>query len=186
MSLKVGDFVAAIDDVVKGYIIKVKEKTIIVEGEDGFPFEYIPKEVVVIKENQNELSKYSDISNSDLLEKTVEKPKRRKSQFKSDAKPEKQPPMEVDLHIEKLTKSYRRMDNYDIVNIQIDTAKAKLEFAIRNRLPKVVFIHGVGAGVLKTELGYLLRKYPVKWYAADFRKYGLGATEVYILQNPRD
>jgi hypothetical protein len=48
----------------------------------------------------------------------------------------------------------------------------------------VVFIHGVGEGVLKIELEYLFRRYEnVKYYDADYQKYGLGATEVYILQN---
>ena len=48
----------------------------------------------------------------------------------------------------------------------------------------IVFIHGVGEGVLKEELGYLFRKYDnVKFYDADYQKYGLGATEVYIFQN---
>ena len=38
--------------------------------------------------------------------------------------------------------------------------------------------------VIKEELGYLFRKYDnVKFYDADYQKYGLGATEVYIFQN---
>ena len=72
-----------------------------------------------------------------------------------------------------------------ILQIQMDEAKRKLEFAIRNRIQKIVFIHGVGAGVLKTELEFLFNNFPVKWYAASFKKYGLGATEVYIFQNPK-
>ena len=47
-----------------------------------------------------------------------------------------------------------------------------------------VFIHGVGEGVLKLELEYLFSRYDnVKFYDADYQKYGLGATEVYIYQN---
>ena len=30
---------------------------------------------------------------------------------------------------------------------------------------------------------FLLNKYPVKYYDASFKKYGLGATEVYVFQN---
>ena len=48
----------------------------------------------------------------------------------------------------------------------------------------LVFIHGVGEGVLKEELRYLFNRYDnVKFYDADYQKYGLGATEVYIYQN---
>lgn len=181
--LKVGDFVAVIDDVIKGRIVEVKKETVIINDSNGFPMEYKPKELVVVDKNQGELARYSDIANEHLLDKEVDKVRKKVSKFKSDNKPDKTPPMEVDLHIQNLTKSSRGMDNFDMLTIQLDTAKHKLEFAIRNRIPKVVFIHGVGAGVLKTELVYLFRKYPVKWYEASFTKYGLGATEVYILQN---
>jgi dsDNA-specific endonuclease/ATPase MutS2 len=75
------------------------------------------------------------------------------------------------------------MDNYDMLNLQLDTAKRKVEFAIQKRVSKIVFIHGVGEGVLKSELQSLLNKYPVKHYDASYKKYGLGATEVYVFQN---
>ncbi len=91
--------------------------------------------------------------------------------------------MEVDLHAEKLVKSTRGMDNFDILSIQINTAKHKLEYCISKRISKLVLIHGVGDGVLKIELRYLLNNYPVKYYDASYQKYGQGATEVYIFQN---
>lgn len=95
-----------------------------------------------------------------------------------------QPKMEVDLHIHQLTNHYKGMSNFDMLNLQLDTAKRQLEFAIKKRIQKVVFIHGVGEGVLKAELEYLFNRYDnVKFYAADYQKYGLGATEVYIYQN---
>jgi dsDNA-specific endonuclease/ATPase MutS2 len=76
------------------------------------------------------------------------------------------------------------MDNSEMLNLQLETAKRQLDFAISKRIQKVVFIHGVGAGVLKEELHYLFRRYDnVKYYDADYQKYGLGATEVYVFQN---
>ena len=75
------------------------------------------------------------------------------------------------------------MNNYDILNIQTETIKRQMEFAIRNRIPKVVFIHGVGEGVLKAELDFLLGRYDgIKFQEANYQKYGMGATEVYFLQ----
>ena len=92
--------------------------------------------------------------------------------------------MEVDLHIHQLTNSTKHMSNHDMLTLQLDTAKRQLDFAIRKRIQKVVFIHGVGEGVLKLELEYLFSRYDnVKFYDADYQKYGLGATEVYIYQN---
>src|SRR5690606_22521849 len=93
--------------------------------------------------------------------------------------------LEVDLHIEKLVKSFKHLSNFDILNIQMDTARGQLEFAIKNRIPKMVFIHGMGEGVLKSELEFLLGRYSeISFQDANYRKYGLGATEVYLKQNP--
>ena len=92
--------------------------------------------------------------------------------------------MEVDLHIDQLVPSTRGMTNYDMLNIQLETAKRQLDFAIRKKIRRVVFIHGVGAGVLKEELGFMLRRYSdIQYYDADYQKYGLGATEAYIPQS---
>jgi len=185
-SFKIGDIVAVLDDVIKGNVIAVFENKIVIETKDGFSFDFLPNELVVIKENQSELSKYSDISNENLLEKINDtSDKKNIPKFKTTLKQDKLPPMEVDLHIHQLTSSTKGMDNYDMLTMQLETAKHKLEFAIKNKIPKMVFIHGIGDGVLKTELEYLFKKYQVEWYAASFQKYGLGATEVYIYQNPK-
>ena len=94
------------------------------------------------------------------------------------------PPMEVDLHIHQLVPKTKGMNNYDMLTVQIDTAKRQLEFAIKKRIQRVVFIHGIGAGVLKAELEYLFRQYGnLEYNDADYQKYGRGATEVYIFQN---
>ena len=65
------------------------------------------------------------------------------------------------------------------------TAKSKIEYAISKRISKIIFIHGVGEGVLKNELHYLFGRYPVRFYDASYKKYGLGATEVYVYQNQK-
>ncbi len=186
MGFKVGDNVAVLDDIIKGVVIEVHSHKIVIETSDGFPFDFSPKELVVIKEDQKELSKFSDISNENLLEKINHTSKKRNTpKFKTDSKPDKLPPMEVDLHINHLVSSTKGLDNYDMLNLQVNQAKHKLEFAIKNRIPKIVFIHGVGEGVLKTELEFLFKNYNVRWYEASFQKYGLGATEVYIYQNTK-
>ena len=94
--------------------------------------------------------------------------------------------MEVDLHIEQLVDSTRNMTNYDMLTLQLETARRQLEFAIAQRIQRVVFIHGVGEGVLRTELEFLLGRYPnVAFYDAEYAKYGVGATEVYIYQKAK-
>ena len=179
MCLEIGNKVAVLDDVLKGKIINIVNEDVSVQTNDGMIFKFNSSELVKIDVEQHELSKFSDINHSLLKEKIAQNPPK-KSLFK---KEKKEVILEVDLHINKLTKSTRNMDNYDMLNLQLDTAKNKVEFAISKRISKVVFIHGVGEGVLKLELHRLLNKYPIKFYDASYKKYGLGATEVYVYQN---
>ncbi|SHM73916.1 Smr domain-containing protein [Polaribacter sp. KT 15] len=177
--LEIGNTVAVLDDVLKGKVVAIDNNLISIESLDGMLFKFDEKELVKIEVEQHELSKFSDINNNFLKEKTTEV-KKKNSFFK---KQKQEFLMEIDLHINKLTKSVKGLDNYDMLNLQLDTAKRKLEFAIHKRISKIVFIHGVGEGVLKSELHSLLNKYPVKYYDASYKQYGLGATEVYIFQN---
>ena len=124
MNFKIGDNVAVLDDVIKGKVIEVHTNKIVIETTDGFPFDFLPKELVVIRESQKELSKFSDISNENLLEKINHtSSKKNAPKFKTANINDKLPPMEVDLHIGQLTSSSRGMDNYDMLNLQIQEAK---------------------------------------------------------------
>ena len=180
MRIEIGHKVAVLDDVLKGKVTNVKGDVISIETSDGMVFNFSKSELVIIEKEQHELTKFSDINNPLLNEKIAANPSK-KSFFR---KEKEEVVLEVDLHIKQLTKSVKGLDNYDMLNMQLDTAKRKIEFALHERIPKIIFIHGVGEGVLKTELHYLLNKYPVKYYDASYKKYGLGATEVYVLQNP--
>ena len=122
-------------------------------------------------------------SNSSFQEVVSQKEIPKKKSGKVKPKERFEPIFEVDLHIHQLTKSTRGMTNHDMLTLQLDTAKRQLEMAIHKRFQKIVFIHGKGEGVLKLELDYLFSRYNVKFYEANFQKYGSGATEVYIYQN---
>ncbi|AUC84733.1 DNA mismatch repair protein MutS [Polaribacter sp. ALD11] len=176
---EIGNKVAVLDDVLKGEVTAIVKDLISIKTTDGMIFNFNEKELVKIETEQHELTKFSDINNSFLKDK-IGQSKAKKNLFK---KQNKEVIMEVDLHISKLTKSVKGLDNYDMLNLQLDTAKRKVEFAIQKRISKIVFIHGVGEGVLKSELQSLLNKYPVKHYDASYKQYGLGATEVYVFQN---
>ncbi len=181
MRFQIGQKVAVLDDVLKGVVVQIFDNHILIVDSEGMQYEFPENELVVIDKDQHELTKFSDINNK-LLKEKIQETKNKKSGF---IKQKNEMVFEVDLHIHQLTSSTRGMDNYDMLNLQMETAKRKLEYAISNRIPKVVFIHGVGEGVLKSELRFLLKKYPVDFYDASYQKYGLGATEVYIYQNPK-
>lgn len=182
MKLKIGDKVEVLDDALKGRVVNINGDVISIETTEGFSLDFLERELVKTSEEQNRLISTSNIEYAEIL-KEKQSQKRPKS---TRVKPKERsaPPMEVDLHIEKLVNSYRGMSNYEILNLQIETAKRQIEFAARKRIQKIVFIHGVGEGVLKAELDFLLGRYDnLKFYDADYQKYGVGATEVYFFQN---
>ncbi|SFR81068.1 Smr/MutS family protein [Maribacter stanieri] len=175
---KIGDTVETIDDVIKGVVESINDRSVIILSDDGFPLTFDFKELVLISDDIR-------VSNYEIakIKKEKEIPKRRKTTVLR-TKERTAPKMEVDLHINQLVKNPKAISKFDMLNLQLDTAKRQLDFAISKRIQKIVFIHGVGEGVLKEELGYLFRKYDnVKYYDADYQKYGLGATEVYVFQN---
>lgn len=179
---EVGDKVAVLDDDISGVVIKVKNNEISVETTDNFVMTFFVNELVKIN-NSNELSGFFSTKSLGSVLKDKEESKKRNFVKEKRSKKEEFV-LEVDLHIEKLVPSKRGMSNYDILTLQMETAKRQLDFAIKNRMPKVVFIHGVGEGVLKAELDFMLGRYDnISFQDANYQKYGLGATEVYIKQN---
>ncbi len=179
---EIGDKVAVLDDDISGVVIKVQNNEISVETTDNFAMTFFVNELVKIN-NSNELSGFFSTQSLGSVLKDKEEPKKR-SFVKEKRSRKDEFVLEVDLHIEKLVPSKRGMSNYDILTFQMETAKRQLDFAIKNRMPKVVFIHGVGEGVLKAELDFMLGRYDnISFQDANYQKYGLGATEVYIKQN---
>lgn len=178
-----GDRVTVIDEAVNGVVLSVKNNEITIETDDGFHLTYFVNELIKIQKS-SDLNFGIGSHNLSKVLKEKEIPKPRSFVKEKKTRDERGVP-EFDLHIEKLVPNKRGMSNYDILTLQTETAKRHVEFAIKNRIPKIVFIHGVGEGVLKAELDFLLGRYDeIIFQDADYQKYGLGATEVYIKQNP--
>lgn len=179
-----GDKVSVLDEAVNGVVLSVKDKQITIETEDGFTMNFSANELIKLGNSDNLMDSIRRI-NVDEISKEKEIPKPRSFVKERKDKNEVAAP-EFDLHIEKLVPNKRGMSNYDILTLQSETAKRHIEFAIRNRIPKIVFIHGVGEGILKAELDFLLGRYDnIDFQDANYQKYGLGATEVYFKQNTK-
>lgn len=179
----IGDEVTVLDDSFSGKVKGFKKDRVVIETPEGFELDFEAQELVKIADTGDMKSLFSSQSLSSVL-KDKEEPKKR-SFVKEKRSKKDEFVLEVDLHIEKLVPNKKGMSNYDILTLQTETAKRQIDFAIKNRMPKVVLIHGVGEGILKAELDFLLGRYDnISFQDANYRKYGLGATEVYIKQNP--
>lgn len=179
--MEIGDKVLVLDDSISGEVRAISSEKVTILTDDEFEMEFHIKELVVMDRSISEKDMNLGNISSIIKEKEIAKKKTNKR-----VKPKERtlPPMEVDLHINQLVKHTKGMSNYDMLNLQVDTAKRQLDFAIGKRIQKIVFIHGVGAGVLRAELEFLFKRYDhLKFYDANFQKYGRGAVEVYIFQN---
>ncbi len=85
----------------------------------------------------------------------------------------------VDLHIEELIKDYSTMSNSQIISYQINYFIKELDKALVDKLHKIIFIHGVGSGLLRSSIREELKRFPnIRYTNAPIEKYGNGATEV--------
>lgn len=177
---KIGDLVEALDHDINGKIIKIEKETYFIISSDGFEMTFKEKELILKKSFDNLTISAQEIINS-ITQKDkktnhlkIDDVTKTKTQYKQ---------QEIDLHIEKLIKNYKHLSNYDILSHQINIAKKTLDHAIINKIQKIIFIHGVGEGVLRSELEFLFKKYPnTNFQDADYAKYGNGAVEIYFTQ----
>lgn len=179
--MNIGDKISVLDEAIDGVVTAINGDMVEVLTEDGFEIDFEKSELIVIERPLSKSEMTPGNVHHILLENQERKPKNNKR-----VKPKERtlPPMEVDLHIHHLVQHTKGLSNYEMLNIQLDTAKRQLDFAIHKKIQRVVFIHGVGEGVLRAELESLFRRYEnMQYNDANFKKYGRGATEVYIFQN---
>jgi hypothetical protein len=88
----------------------------------------------------------------------------------------------VDLHIEKLTDSWKHLTNFEILSLQLKAFEKYYELAVAHYQPSLTIIHGVGVGKLRDEIHDILRlKKEVKSFINRYSQlYGYGATEIYF------
>jgi Smr domain len=87
---------------------------------------------------------------------------------------------DIDLHIEALVDHKGKMNNAEILNLQLMHFESYIDKAARMNIPSVFIIHGVGEGVLKSAIASRLKARPdVQKFNNHYHpKYGYGATEV--------
>jgi hypothetical protein len=92
------------------------------------------------------------------------------------------PQKEVDLHIEKLRDDHQFLSSAEILASQMSYFRSALDAAIVHQYPDIVFIHGVGNGILKHEIHKALssNKRIQTFMDAHKEKFGYGATKVIL------
>ena len=186
-----------IDTIPRKHLFSIKE--ILIRGlltlpsfiEEGKPFEekIKIKPVKFTKEGSFKKNAYFDTPSIlhfiKPIKKYIEFPQNdKKSHLKTDYKVKEdftKEKIEIDLHIENIEKNYRQLTPDQMLSIQESYFIKILEKAITsNNVKKMIVIHGIGNGTLKTNIRKILREnYSyLKFYDAPFEEYGYGATTI--------
>jgi len=187
MEPKIGDNVKFINESLEGKIISIlSDKKLLIAANDGFNREVSINEIIVIKgdktylynthieqklEQYNELKSIKNQPTKNIL-----------SKYKDLSKYKYEGILEIDLHLEELVEFPLKLENWQRLYTQLNHVKKCLNVAIEEKnITKIIFIHGKGKGVLKTEIINLISDYDkITYKDADFREYGSGAIEVII------
>jgi len=143
-------------------------------------FEELAMLVDIIAAQQK--NKLSEVSANDIKQALLTKEQKPQPVITKKAAPFRADVLEVDLHINELVDTTAGMSNADMLQLQMDTFHRMLAENKNNKGQKIVFIHGKGEGVLRSEIEKQLRSRYKTYYFQDasFREYGFGATMVTI------
>ena len=197
MELHRGERVKFLNDEGEGIVVAFPRKGwILVEDRDGFTYEHPEEELVPVGNWNKEYDKYETTQPDiiDVVERNLDPNVARKAnaQFKllyknkeATSMRRKGESMEVDLHIHELLDKHNHLSNGEIVQVQLEHFERTLRLAEEKKIPRVVFIHGVGQGVLRAEIRKILHNYYPHCTFMDgpYNEYGFGATEVRISQS---
>lgn len=175
MEFKPGTKVTVIDEDLNGVVSRIEGKWVYFECEDGFEYKY-PRSSLYAIDEEGVIEFYP----KDLLfDLDGESSKKAKSALKINFKGKKP---EFDLHLEALFPKHAPSRNQESLNIQLEYAARVIQKATDVRVRNLVFIHGMGQGILREELRNMLsQRFPnVEYFDGDYMRYGQGATEVII------
>ena len=176
MEIKVGDEVQVIDELLKGKVTAITAVSIKFLCEDGFEYTYPKSSIMFIDDDKKIHTAHKE---HEILKMAVEEIEQKGTSipilFKG-----KVP--EFDIHIDCLAPDAEFKTQHDALLFQLDYARSVILKAIQQRIRRIVFIHGVGKGVLRNELRKLIgERFPgIEYFDGSYSKYGHGATEIII------
>lgn len=190
MMFQIGDQVKLLNETGEGIVKSINESagTAMVEV-DGFDFEYDLTDLVA---GDGEFTRYQKKKPGfhQILEKDTthfgQNPKRESAQSQyadvlfNRVNDKGQP--EIDLHIHEIAQNYSGMTNGEIVEYQMGYLHEAVRCACNKKVRELIVIHGVGEGVLKSEVRKYLESLSFARYEdAPLKIYGYGATYVRLL-----
>lgn len=194
-TLKVGQRVKFLNDVGSATVVRIEGSSVVVEDEDGFERSVASSELLAAPDPEVEAKQYGDTipDVAQLLAQEVGEKRMRELQkdfevryqnAQATSMDRRDAHMEVDLHIHELVDDQRGLPDRAKLAIQMDHFDRMMDIAKRQKLRRIVFIHGVGQGVLRHQIRTALEQHhpDCSYREGDPRRYGSGATEVWLGQ----
>ena len=194
-SFQTGQRVKFLNDVGSANVVRVEGSTVVVEDEHGFERSVSAAELMAAPDPEVEARQYGDTipDVAQLLAQEVGEKRMRELQKDFEVRYQhaqatnvarRDAHMEVDLHIHELVDDQRGLPDRAKLAIQMDHFDRMMDIAKREKLRRIVFIHGVGQGVLRHQIRTTLEQHhpDCTYREGDPRKYGSGATEVWLGQ----
>lgn len=198
MEIKIGSEVKFLNDVGGGIVLEIfSDGTASVQGEDGFDMKYNLTQLMLVsdsiteqeEEYNNKLPDLAKIIAQDVNEerqKLIQKDFEIKyANVRATNQQRRGEHMVIDLHIHELIDDQSGLQDRTKLDIQLNHFERMMRIAGEQRVKRVIFIHGVGQGVLRNQIRTRLDSYYPDCTVRDGnpREYGAGATEVILGQS---
>jgi hypothetical protein len=196
--ITIGSQVKFLNDVGGGIVLEIfSDGTANVEGEDGFDMKYNLQELMLVsdsiteqeEEYNNKLPDLAKIIAQDVNEerqKLIQKDFEVKyDNVRATNQERRGEHMVIDLHIHELIEDQSGLKDRTKLDVQLNHFERMMRIAGEQRVRRVIFIHGVGQGVLRNQIRTRLDSYYPDCTVRDAnpREYGAGATEVILGQS---
>jgi len=165
MKFSVGEVISILHETGRYTIESIERDLIHVVDEHGFS----------LKVPINKAVKIHFFKTGDVQTKEIDRAKPKKNKIDSEDTPE------LDLHFESFDSNKYDASAHEKFNIQMNTFKRFVNAHLKKKTKRILIIHGVGEGRLKSEILYCLRgRKGYDMYDANYSQRGVGASYIDI------
>lgn len=182
MEIRIGNKVFVVDEDLEGMVTGINGNRVSFECEDGFEYTYNSDQLIVFNEEGeaiHQVRAFIPVKEKSL---TVNKSDYNPTSYFEEKIKFRGKKPEFDLHIEVIAPTSKFLNKHDALLFQLDYVRHVIHLAYRRRVNRLIFIHGVGKGVLRDQLREMLTNdYPnIEFLDGTYTKFGDGATELII------
>lgn len=172
IDFRIGDKVILKKDRTKATVLfSIGDRKVKIEDQYGFEYIVNYSDILPLNESTNIVSAYGN--DFEVKDEDVIKKREKKTHF---SKKDRGGVVKIDLHIEQINSHYHHMKNSEIIQMQMEYCKRELDQAMMKHKKSIKIIHGIGVGVLKSEVHKLLVLYNLNFFVSN----NGGSTEVIL------